>query len=160
MGVWDCECVTPNNATVQGTSTGRKGRRRRRGEGEGGGGVPAPLCLSLTSVPQGKRRPSRPLIFLEAAFPSISKKSTLDVLDLKIRQKDNLWWFPPSTMWRWGRWGWSKFPAWASWTQRLPTDFKNFLRFDHWRVSWIRNRRVIRSFRKKCVYLPLKNTLG
>ena len=75
---WACECVTPNNATVQGTSTGRKGsrrgRRRRRGEGEGGGGVPAPLCLSLTSVPQGKRRPSRPLIFLEAAFPSNLKK--------------------------------------------------------------------------------------
>ena len=43
-------------------------------EGEGGGGVPAPLCLSLTSVPQGKRRPSRPLIFLEAAFPSNLKK--------------------------------------------------------------------------------------
>ena len=63
---------------VQGTSTGRKGslrgRRRRRGEGEGDGGVPAPLCLSLTSVPQGKRRPSRPLIFLEAAFPSNLKK--------------------------------------------------------------------------------------
>ena len=63
---------------MQGTSTGRKGslrgRRRRRGEGEGDGGVPAPLCLSLTSVPQGKRRPSRPLIFLEAAFPSNLKK--------------------------------------------------------------------------------------